>query len=905
MDEKVERALILAVVVGIAAGTAATVTSIVFPCVFKASRVAFQARKRRDQREHKQRPKLEKVKKLATQSEEHQMFKEIIQQALIKWEDIKISLESFPYFLLDETKKAIFDAMYVFLKKPIYAKSMSDFVSFSPRILLTGPPGSEIVQELLVKALAHKLQVNILVLDCRDVLLEAREVRLPDKVNIQGKQYAPVSLAGIDLNGEYQSKSGKSSASLLTSKSILQMKSPDMGLRSVTQWLGQGLLDSNKDKALPSMASSNSMMRGTTTGPSKCIFKKGDRVRYVGQNNGSSSASLVVSSYRGSSGSKGPSIGAKGRVILVVEDNPRKVGVRFDKPFYGGNNMVDLCEDGHGYFCNVSELRLEHSVGEDENKAMFDALVEVLTLEASKGPLILFIKDVERAVLSNPDLYKRLEQIEKWESRMVLVGSQTRCFQKDQDNFFSWIDDIKGEVSTPSKPLSKLLPTRIYLHPPQDPCLAMEWNKQMEKDIERLKAEENRRRLRLVIASSGILCNDLDKFDNSNPMLTHEMAEKVVGWAVSQQAQKDHEEPVSDGKLFISTESLQRGLKELVSVQRSPPLRQLHKDIAYDNEFERLLATEVVSPHELGVTFDSIGALENVKEALREQVMLPLQRPELFATGQLRKPCRGLLLFGPPGTGKTMLAKAVATEAGANFVNISMSSITSKWFGETGKFVKALFSLAYKIAPTVIFIDEVDSMLGRRGSDSEHRAMRRLKNEFMAHWDGLRTRDDERVLVLAATNRPFDLDEAVIRRFSRRLMVDLPDTENRAKILKVILEREDLAPEFNIEELAAATDGYSGSDLKNLCIAAAYQPIRELLEKEKKETREAESNGQTEPSSKQTIVRPISMADMSQAIKMVRSSVSSEAQSVHDLQRWNEQYGEGGVRKTVTPSYFI
>ncbi|GLJ11709.1 hypothetical protein SUGI_0175130 [Cryptomeria japonica] len=112
-------------------------------------------------------------------------------------------------------------------------------------------------------------------------------------------------------------------------------------------------------------------------------------------------------------------------------------------------------------------------------------------------------------------------------------------------------------------------------------------------------------------------------------------------------------------------------------------------------------------------------------------------------------------------------------------------------------------------------------MLGRRGKDSEHSAMRKLKNEFMASWDGLRTRDKERVLVLAATNRPFDLDEAVIRRFPRRLMVDLPDTENRSKILKVILVDEDLAPKFNMEELAAVTDGYSGSDLKfvyNCCI---------------------------------------------------------------------------------------
>ncbi|ONL98609.1 AAA-type ATPase family protein [Zea mays] len=164
-----------------------------------------------------------------------------------------------------------------------------------------------------------------------------------------------------------------------------------------------------------------------------------------------------------------------------------------------------------------------------------------------------------------------------------------------------------------------------------------------------------------------------------------------------------------------------------------------------------------------------------------------------------------------------MLAKAVATEAGANFINISMSSITSKanqWFGEGEKYVKAVFSLASKIAPSVIFIDEVDSMLGRRENPGEHEAMHKMKNEFMVNWDGLRTKDKERVLVLGATNRPFDLDEAVIRRFPRRLMVNLPDASNREKILKVILAKEELGSDVDMDSLANMTDGYSGSDLK-------------------------------------------------------------------------------------------
>ncbi|XP_015956381.2 ATPase family AAA domain-containing protein FIGL1 [Arachis duranensis] len=286
--------------------------------------------------------------------------------------------------------------------------------------------------------------------------------------------------------------------------------------------------------------------------------------------------------------------------------------------------------------------------------------------------------------------------------------------------------------------------------------------------------------------------------------------------------------------------------------------------------------------------------------------MLPLQRPELFCKGQLTKPCKGILLFGPPGTGKTMLAKAVATEAGANFINISMSSITSKWFGEGEKYVKAVFSLASKIAPSVIFVDEVDSMLGRRENPGEHEAMRKMKNEFMVNWDGLRTKDTERVLVLAATNRPFDLDEAVIRRLPRRLMVNLPDAPNRAKILKVILAKEDLSSDIDFDAIANMTEGYSGSDLKNLCVTAAHRPIKEILEKEKKEHAAALAEGRPAPAlSGSSDIRSLNMEDFKHAHQQVCASVSSESINMTELSQWNDLYGEGGSRVKKALSYFM
>ncbi|KAF2614836.1 hypothetical protein F2Q70_00009385 [Brassica cretica] len=349
------------------------------------------------------------------------------------------------------------------------------------------------------------------------------------------------------------------------------------------------------------------------------------------------------------------------------------------------------------------------------------------------------------------------------------------------------------------------------------------------------------------------------------------------------------------------------GLQMLHGVQdENKSLKKSLKDVVTENEFEKKLLSDVIPPSDIGVSFDDIGALENVKDTLKELVMLPLQRPELFDKGQLTKPTKGILLFGPPGTGKTMLAKAVATEAGANFINISMSSITSKWFGEGEKYVKAVFSLASKIAPSVIFVDEVDSMLGRRENPGEHEAMRKMKNEFMVNWDGLRTKDRERVLVLAATNRPFDLDEAVIRRLPRRLMVNLPDATNRSKILSVILSKEEIAPDVDLEAIANMTDGYSGSDLKNLCVTAAHLPIREILEKEKKEKTAAEAeNRPTPPLYSCTDIRPLTMADFKAAHEQVCASVSTDSSNMNELQQWNELYGEGGSRKKTSLSYFM
>nr|GMD07457.1 ATPase family AAA domain-containing protein 1-like isoform X1 [Ipomoea batatas] len=151
-----------------------------------------------------------------------------------------------------------------------------------------------------------------------------------------------------------------------------------------------------------------------------------------------------------------------------------------------------------------------------------------------------------------------------------------------------------------------------------------------------------------------------------------------------------------------------------------------------------MIACDVVNPADMDVEFDSIGGLDGIKEALFELAILPLKRPELFAHGKLLRPVRGVLLYGPPGTGKTMLAKAIAKESGAVFINVRVSNLMSKWFGDAQKLVAAVFSLAYKLQPAIIFIDEVDSFLGQR-SGTENEALTIMKTEFMALWDGFTT----------------------------------------------------------------------------------------------------------------------------------------------------------------------
>ena len=228
------------------------------------------------------------------------------------------------------------------------------------------------------------------------------------------------------------------------------------------------------------------------------------------------------------------------------------------------------------------------------------------------------------------------------------------------------------------------------------------------------------------------------------------------------------------------------------------------------------------------VEFKDIGGLQDIKDKLEEAVEWPLKRPEAFQRMGIRPP-RGILLYGPPGTGKTLLAKAVAKESEANFILVNGPSLLSKWVGESEKAVREIFRKARQTAPTILFFDEIDALVPRRGQGSDSHVTERIVNQMLSEMDGLESLND--VVIIAATNRPDIIDPALLRqgRFDRIILAPVPDEEARVEIFKIYLKRMPLTPEVSPQELASLTQGYVGSDIEGVCREAAMVALREDL----------------------------------------------------------------------------
>ncbi|XP_028093780.1 katanin p60 ATPase-containing subunit A-like 2 isoform X6 [Camellia sinensis] len=319
----------------------------------------------------------------------------------------------------------------------------------------------------------------------------------------------------------------------------------------------------------------------------------------------------------------------------------------------------------------------------------------------------------------------------------------------------------------------------------------------------------------------------------------------------------------------------------MVSTFRISQTRQKNLLPAFESAEMRTLAESLSRDIIWGnpdVKWESIKGLENAKQLLKEAVVMPIKYPKYF-TGLL-SPWKGILLFGPPGTGKTMLAKAVATECKTTFFNISASSVVSKWRGDSEKLVKVLFELARHHAPSTIFLDEIDAIISQRGEGrSEHEASRRLKTELLIQMDGL-TQADELVFVLAATNLPWELDAAMLRRFEKWILVPLPEPEARRAMFEELLP---LPPEEKLpcDLLVERTEGYSGSDIRLVCKEAAMQPLRRLIAV-------LEEKQEAVPEDELPKVGPIRREDIEMALKNTRPSAHLHA---HRYEKFNADYG--------------
>ncbi|MCW4018768.1 MAG: AAA family ATPase [Candidatus Bathyarchaeota archaeon] len=292
-----------------------------------------------------------------------------------------------------------------------------------------------------------------------------------------------------------------------------------------------------------------------------------------------------------------------------------------------------------------------------------------------------------------------------------------------------------------------------------------------------------------------------------------------------------------------------------------------------DQEELQSKVASMILPEKPNVSWKDIAGLQTAKEAIEDAIILPLRRIDLFKGMPTWK---GILLFGPPGCGKTLLAKAAATECEATFFSVSAADVMVKWVGDSEQRVKALFESARKNQPAIIFIDEVDS-LGTERTGEESAVSTRVLTQMLQMMDGIQGKPDDRIVVLGATNRAWKLDSAILRRFDKRILVSLPDAAAREEVFRITIGKMPsfkLADKVDVHELAQLTEGLSGDDIKKLCLDAWYRPIHEL-----KQQNNLESG----------VPRPVTMQDFVEALEIRRASVSSEEVRLNE--GWAKTFG--------------
>ncbi|KAI8592577.1 katanin p60 ATPase-containing subunit A1-like protein [Geranomyces variabilis] len=377
----------------------------------------------------------------------------------------------------------------------------------------------------------------------------------------------------------------------------------------------------------------------------------------------------------------------------------------------------------------------------------------------------------------------------------------------------------------------------------------------------------------------------LDRF-NANTTGTTSQLKRRTSWTASTKkvAPVTAEKPSQPAAKETGSHGTVSAASRNDKIIKERELAKLYEQEGVDKELAQLIRQDMLelAPN---VRWTDIAGQEEAKTLLAEALVLPALMPDFFKG--IRRPWRGILMTGPPGTGKTMLAKAVATECKTTFFNVSASTLASKWRGESEKLVRTLFTMARIHSPSTIFIDEIDSISSARGGH-EHESSRRVKTELLVQMDGVgttaaRTASGEEpiVMVLAATNLPWLLDEAMRRRLEKRIYIGPPDQLAREQMIRISLNGIRVTEDVDIEQIAKQIAGFSGSDIANLCRDAAMMNLRQKMRTLK-------------PSQLHTVKAdeldsPISGNDFKKALVKVQSSLSDS--DIERYEQWLANYG--------------
>ncbi|KAJ3447333.1 putative aaa atpase [Anaeramoeba flamelloides] len=503
---------------------------------------------------------------------------------------------------------------------------------------------------------------------------------------------------------------------------------------------------------------------------------------------------------------------------------------------------------------------------------------------------------------------KKLEQIEKWD----------KCFKRDRKrNLIQHNCSLmkfmckKMKISIELKQInSNIFIVKRYNFEEMDSILGHAMSHTLQKKILKNTSKNNNN---TYTATNNIILENDDLIYGFN--LFHEL-NNLNKINIPKENQKNNKKLNSKMDLESESENESESGNENENENENENKNKRLKKLS---TLEQNLYQEIVVPKvSTKIKFKDIGGMKKIKRQIKEQIIYPFKRPELYQNFKLlqRNNFKGLLLYGPPGTGKTMIVQAIAAECNCTFLNITPGVFSSKWHGVAEKNVGAIFSIAKKLSPSIIFIDEVDSILSKRTSDGnlESKTSRRIKNLFMQHWEGIKSNGKSNILVIGATNRPYDLDEAILRRFEKKISVPLPDLSQRMQILKTLLLKNNLvSDDFNLNELSVLTKGFTGSELKNLITTSSYYPIYEQLQLENpnvssqsndfkipnlNQFNKSNTNSSFQPTTNnntQIKLRKLQLEDFKKCLLKIKSSININSLDFKQLNKWHSEYSISNI----------